>query len=178
MNIWVLASTLFIAAVLGDTVNYTIGSKYGRMFTDRFLKPEYVAKTEMYYQEFGGKTGKLQSQNFKTIRLSTNLIVTGVLNISLAVVLARFVPIVRTFAPFIAGVGAMDYRKFLTFNVLGAAVWIGGFLTAGFLFGNLPWVQKNFSVAVLAIVAISALPMIGEAIMARKTKSPSKNTSV
>ena len=66
MNIWILAFTLFIAAVLGDTVNYTIGSKYGRMFTDRFLKPEYVAKTEQYYQEFGGRTGKLQFQNSKS----------------------------------------------------------------------------------------------------------------
>lgn len=129
-----MAMLLFVAAVLGDALNYHVGRWIGPpAFTGRFrlLNPVHLQKTRAFFERHGGK----------------------------AVVLARFVPIVRTFAPFVAGVGAMSYRRFLLFNVAGALLWVGLFLTAGCLFGNLPWVKSNFSKVILAIILASLLPI-------------------
>ncbi|HEX9797925.1 MAG TPA: DedA family protein [Anaerolineales bacterium] len=141
-NITLLAGLLFIAAVLGDTVNYWIGHTIGpRAFEikSRFLKKEYLDRTHEFYEKHGGKT----------------------------IFLARFVPIIRTFAPFVAGVGAMSYGRFLAYNVFGGFVWTFGFTYAGYFFGNMPIVRDNFSYAIVAIILISLLPMGYELLAAR-----------
>jgi membrane-associated protein len=137
LNIWVLITVLSVAAILGDTVNYWIGHWVGpRAFSGkvRFLKKEYMDRTHAFYEKHGGKT----------------------------IILARFVPIVRTFAPFVAGVGAMTYSKFLFYNVVGALIWVFLFTLLGYYFGNLPFVQENFELVVVAIIGISVMPMIWE----------------
>jgi membrane-associated protein len=142
LNVWLLWILLFAAAVLGDSVNYWIGSKVGpRAFEGnvRFLKKEYLDKTQAFYDKHGGKT----------------------------IVLARFVPIVRTFAPFVAGVGAMHYGRFITFNLLGAFLWTGLFIWLGYFFGNIPFVQKNFEIVVVLIILISVVPMVIEYVRSR-----------
>ena len=129
-----MAALLFMAALLGDNLNYGLGRYAGpRAFSGRLplLNPSHLAKTRAFFDRHGGKS----------------------------VVLARFVPIVRTFAPFVAGVGAMRYPRFLTFSVLGAVLWVGTFVTAGWGFGNLPWVKANFSKVILAIIVISVMPI-------------------
>jgi len=136
---WLL---LAVAAILGDTVNYWIGHRVGpRAFSadGRFLKRRYLERTERFYEKHGGKT----------------------------IVLARFVPIVRTFAPFVAGVGSMRYRRFLAYNVGGGVVWTGLFLGAGFAFGNVPVVKENFKIVIVAIVVVSVIPMVVEWLRAR-----------
>lgn len=136
---WLL---LAVAAILGDTVNYWIGHRVGpRAFSadGRFLKRRYLERTERFYEKHGGKT----------------------------IVLARFVPIVRTFAPFVAGVGSMRYRRFLAYNVGGGVVWTGLFLGAGFAFGNVPVVKENFKIVIVAIVVASVIPMVVEWLRAR-----------
>jgi membrane-associated protein len=128
---------LAVAAILGDTVNYAIGKSIGpRVFREniRFIKKEYLFRTQEFYQRHGGKT----------------------------IFLARFVPIIRTFAPFVAGVGTMTYRRFVAYNVFGGAVWTGLFIFAGFRFGSLPAVKENFTLVILAIVFISILPIVIE----------------
>jgi membrane-associated protein len=128
---------LFIAAVLGDTVNYHIGKYIGpAAFSGkyRFLKQAHLVKTQKFFEKHGGK----------------------------AIVYARFVPIVRTFAPFVAGVGTMSYGRFLWFNVFGAFVWVVGFVGAGALFGNLPFIKDNFSKVILVIIVVSVLPIFIE----------------
>jgi membrane-associated protein len=142
LNIWVLWGLLCAAAILGDTVNYWIGHFIGpRAFSGevRFLKKEYLDRTHAFYEKHGGKT----------------------------IVLARFIPIIRTFAPFVAGIGAMSYGRFITYNVVGGVAWVSIFLFLGYFFGTLPFVQDNFSVVVLAIIAISVLPIFIEALKAR-----------
>lgn len=137
LSVWVLFALLSAAAILGDTVNYWIGHRVGpRAFGGniRFLKKEYLDRTHEFYERYGGKT----------------------------IVIARFVPIVRTFAPFVAGVGSMSYRRFVVYNVLGGALWVAVCLSGGYLFGNLPFVKRNFSVVILAIVFISILPGLVE----------------
>ncbi|HEU4699766.1 MAG TPA: DedA family protein [Gemmatimonadales bacterium] len=134
---------LTIAAVVGDGVNYWVGSRIGaRAFAmnNRLLKREYLERTSRFYEKHGGK----------------------------AVVLARFVPIVRTFAPFVAGVGAMEYRRFVFYNVLGAVLWVGLFTYGGYFFGNLPVVKKNFSLVIVAIILLSVLPMVIEFVRSRR----------
>ena len=129
--------SLSIAAILGDTVNYWIGAYIGpRAFTSkvRFLKKEYLDRTHRFYDRHGGKT----------------------------IILARFIPIIRTFAPFVAGVGAMNYSRFILYNVGGGIVWVAAFVYGGFFFGNLPFVKENFSFIILAIIAISVLPLVIE----------------
>lgn len=150
LNPWVLVILLSIAAILGDTVNYWIGHYIGpKAFSGnvRFLKKEYLDQTHAFYEKHGGKT----------------------------IILARFVPIVRTFAPFVAGVGAMTYKKFITYNIIGGILWVNIFVWLGYFFGTLPFVQENFEIAIIAIVFISVLPMIYEFIKAkleaRKEKS-------
>ncbi len=143
LNVWVLFLLLSLAAVLGDTANYWIGKKIGpRAFdgTVRFLKQEHLRKTEAFYEKHGKKT----------------------------IILARFVPIVRTFAPFVAGIGTMNYGTFLAYNVIGGVAWVAICLAAGFFFGNIPVVKANFSLVVLAIVFISTLPIVIEGLRARR----------
>ena len=150
LNVWVLWILVFIAAVLGDTVNYWIGNKVGpKAFEQdyRFLKKEYLERTQRFYEKHGGKT----------------------------IILARFVPIVRTFAPFIAGVGTMDYGRFLSFNVIGAFLWTAIFVFLGYFFGQIPFVQKNFELVVVVIILISVVPMVVEYVRAKAHKeTPTK----
>ncbi len=134
LNPWLLGGLLFSASVLGDSTNYWIGRFIGpRAFSGniRFLKQEYLDKTHAFYERHGRKT----------------------------VFLARFLPIVRTFAPFVAGVGAMSYPRFLGMSLSGSLCWVGLFVSTGYFFGNLPVVREHFSVVVMAIIAISLLPM-------------------
>ena len=134
VRVELMAPLLFIAALLGDNLNYHLGRFVGpRAFNGRIrlLNPTHLDKTRRFFEKHGGK----------------------------AVVLARFVPIVRTFAPFVAGIGAMRYRTFLGFCVLGALLWVGLFLSAGWAFGNMPWVKANFSKVVMAIIVLSLLPI-------------------
>jgi membrane-associated protein len=143
LNIWIAGGLMLIAAILGDTVNYWIGRGAGEQLTRRFpriIKPEYLERTHAFFEKYGGKT----------------------------IILARFVPIVRTFAPFVAGSGAMDYRRFMLFNVTGAVLWIGLILPAGWYFGNIPIVKKNFELVVLGIIFVSILPMVFEIWRARR----------
>jgi membrane-associated protein len=140
---WVLFLLLGVAAVLGDTVNYWIGKSVGeRAFsgTIRWLKKEHLDRTHEFYEKHGGKT----------------------------IILARFIPIIRTFAPFVAGVGSMTYPRFLTYNVVGGIAWVAIFTFMGFFFGNLPFVQKNFEIVIFAIIFISFIPPVLEFFKARK----------
>ena len=129
---------LSIAAILGDTLNYWIGKKIGpKVFASqesRFFKREYLDKTHAFYLKYGAKT----------------------------IVIARFIPIIRTFAPFVAGVGAMPYRTFFLYNIIGAVIWVGSFVYAGFYFGQLPFVQTNFNLIILAIIILSIMPPVIE----------------
>jgi membrane-associated protein len=143
LNVWVVFLLLALAAVLGDTVNYWIGKKIGpRAFsgTVKFLKQEHLRKTELFYEKHGRKT----------------------------IIIARFVPIIRTFAPFVAGVGSMNYPVFLAYNVTGGVAWVALCVFSGFFFGNIPVVKRNFSIAILAIILISMLPLMWEAWKARR----------
>ena len=143
LSIWMLFGLLCTAAVLGDTVNYWIGHYIGpKAFSGevRFLKKEYLDRTHEFYERHGGKT----------------------------IFLARFIPIIRTFAPFVAGVGQMNYGYFLTYNVVGGITWVTLFLFGGYFFGTLPFVQENFTFVVLAIIFLSILPAIIEGIRERK----------
>jgi membrane-associated protein len=140
IDVHLLVIVLFTAAVAGDSVNYAVGRFLGpKVFNlppdsrlSRWLKPEYLERTHRFYEKYGGFT----------------------------IIICRFVPIVRTFAPFLAGVGAMTYRRFLSYNVIGAAVWVASLVYAGYLFGNIPWVKENLTGIVLAIVGISLLPVV------------------
>jgi len=146
LNIGILFVLLSAAAVLGDTVNYWIGHMIGpRAFSGniRFLKKEYLDRTHAFYEKHGGKT----------------------------IIIARFIPIIRTFAPFVAGVGAMTYGKFISYNVIGGLAWVALFTLGGYFFGNLPFVQDNFSLVILAIIIISVMPAIIEFIRERKRPS-------
>jgi membrane-associated protein len=140
---------LLVAAILGDAVNYSIGKKIGPKVFDRpdsrFLKQEHLKKTQRFYEKHGGKT----------------------------IVIARFVPIVRTFAPFVAGIGQMQYRRFALFNVTGAVAWVVGFIGAGHLFGNLPVVKQNFHYVILGIIVVSILPAVFEWLRARREPAAS-----
>jgi len=146
LNPWLLYFLLAIAAIIGDTSNYWIGHKIGpKAFTgnSRWLKKEYLDRTQAFYEKHGGKT----------------------------IFLARFVPIVRTFAPFVAGVGQMRYGYFFSYNVFGGIVWTGLFLWAGYFFGNIPFVEQNFSLVIIAIILISLLPAVYEFVKERRSKT-------
>ena len=145
LDLALLVVLLIGAAILGDTVNYWVGAWIGpRAFSGnvRFLRKDYLDRTHAFYEKHGGKT----------------------------IILARFVPIIRTFAPFVAGVGAMSYSKFITYNIVGAVLWVGLFVPAGYFFGTIPVVQENFTLVILAIVALSVLPIAIEAIKARRSR--------
>ena len=145
LDVRLIVVLLIVAAILGDTVNYWIGARIGpRAFRGdiRFLKTEYLDRTHAFYEKHGGKT----------------------------IILARFIPIIRTFAPFVAGVGAMSYPRFLTYNVVGAVLWVVLFVLGGYFFGNIRAVRENFTLVILAIVAISVLPVLVEALRARRSR--------
>lgn len=147
LNIVVLFVLLSLAAVLGDSVNYMIGHYIGpRAFSGnvRFLKKEYLDRTHAFFEKHGGKT----------------------------IILARFVPIVRTFAPFVAGVGEMSYFHFISYNIVGGVMWVAIFLFGGYFFGNLRFVQDNFSIVVIAIIMISVVPAVYEVLKERLGSSP------
>jgi membrane-associated protein len=135
LNIWLLVGLLFVAAVLGDAVNYSIGHYLGeRAYNIKWIKREYLDKTHAFFEKHGGK----------------------------AIFLARFVPIVRTFAPFVAGIGKMSYGYFATYNIAGGATWVLTFSMLGFFFGNLEFVKKNFELVIIVIILISVVPMFYE----------------
>ncbi len=139
--VW-LFLVLSVAAILGDTINYWIGAYIGpRAFSGeiRFLKKEHLDRTHAFYEKYGGKT----------------------------IILARFVPIVRTFAPFVAGVGAMNYSRFIVYNVVGGIAWVAIFVFGGYFFADFEFVKKNFSLVVLAIILLSVMPMVVEFLRAR-----------
>jgi membrane-associated protein len=145
LDLWLTVLLLIAAAILGDTLNYWVGAYIGpRAFAGniRFLRREYLDRTHAFYEKHGGKT----------------------------IILARFVPILRTFAPFVAGVGAMSYPRFLTYNVVGAVLWVGMFVLGGYFFGTIPTVRENFTLVILAIIAISVLPIAVEALRARRSR--------
>jgi membrane-associated protein len=145
LNVWLLWAVVFIAAVLGDTINYWIGNKVGPKAFERdyrFLKKDYLDRTQDFYDKHGGKT----------------------------IILARFVPIVRTFAPFVAGVGTMHYGRFLSFNLIGAFLWTAIFVFLGYFFGQIPFVQNNFELVVVLIILISVMPMVFEFVRGRARK--------
>jgi membrane-associated protein len=135
---------LSFAAILGDTANYAIGAYLGpKVFhfpKSRFFNPEHLRKTHAFYEKYGGKT----------------------------IIIARFVPIIRTFAPFVAGIGAMSYARFLAYNVVGGVAWVAVCVFSGYFFGNLELVRKNFSLVILAIIAISVMPALYEVLKHRR----------
>ena len=143
---------LVVAAVLGDTVNYWIGHLFGAKMAQRFpriVKPEYLARTHAFYEKYGGST----------------------------IILCRFVPIVRTFAPFVAGIGSMSYGKFFSYNVIGGVIWVVAFVSAGFWFGQLEFVKKHFGLVELAIIVISVLPMVIEYMRYRQDEKQAETKS-
>ena len=137
LNIILMVGLLIVAAILGDFVNYEIGKHFGRrVFMDdsKIFKPSYLQKTENFYAKYGGKT----------------------------IIYARFVPIVRTFAPFVAGISKMSYSHFGRYNIVGGIMWVSLFLFAGYFFGQIEFIQNNFSLVILAIIGISLIPPIIE----------------
>ena len=135
MDPWILAGLLFVAAVLGDTLNYHIGKYIGpRVFQtqSRWINTEYLYKTQTFFEKHGGKT----------------------------IIFARFIPFARTFAPFVAGVSQMHYRTFLTYNAIGGFCWISSFIFLGYQFGNLPIMKDNFTYVIFAIIIISVMPAV------------------
>lgn len=146
LNVHVMVAILLTAAIVGDAVNFMIGKYFGeKLFANphsRIFKQEYLHKTHEFYEKYGGKT----------------------------IILARFVPIVRTFAPFVAGMGKMDYGQFIRYNIIGALAWVLSLTYLGYLFGNLDIVKDNFGKVVIGIIVISILPMVFEILKMRKAK--------
>lgn len=148
LNIWIAGGLMLVAAILGDTVNYWVGAKLGKQvqaWFPRLVRQSHIDKTHAFYEKYGGKT----------------------------IILARFVPIVRTFAPFVAGMSAMNYGRFMMFNVVGAILWIGLILPCGWYFGGREFVKRRFEVIVLGIIFVSLLPMVFEWWKARRQRGNS-----
>ena len=143
---WSITTLLLFAAIIGDSLNYAIGKYLGPKVFDRedsvYLKKSHLMKAHAFYEKYGGKT----------------------------IIIARFVPIVRTFAPFVAGIGSMKYRDFMTYNVIGAVLWIYSFTTLGYYFGSLPFVEKNFKLVMVAIIILSVLPAVIEFLKEKSKK--------
>jgi membrane-associated protein len=152
LNPLALFLLLAAAAILGDTANYWIGKYLGPQLTrgnsPRLIKKEHLDRTHAFFEKYGGKT----------------------------IILARFVPIIRTFAPFVAGIGTMTYSKFIAYNIIGGVAWVALCTSAGYFFGNLPLVKKNFSVVILAIIFVSILPGIIEYIKHRRSVAATRAT--
>ena len=142
LNVWIVIGLLLIAAISGDSLNYSIGQKFGmkvtriKIFGKQFVQQEHLDKTHSFYEKYGSKT----------------------------IVIARFVPIVRTLAPFVAGIGRMSYKTFITYNILGAILWVVGVTLVGYFLGNIPIIKDNFSKVVIGIIIISLLPIVYEII--------------
>lgn len=138
LNVWIVIALLLVAAILGDACNYAIGKYFGmkvlkiKVFGKNFVKQEHIDKTNEFYEKYGAST----------------------------IIVARFMPIVRTLAPFVGGVGRMSYPKFLTYNVVGAIVWVVGITLAGYFLGEIPIIKNNFSKVVLIIIILSILPLV------------------
>lgn len=135
LNVWILLIGLTVAGIIGDTVNYHIGKYLGpKVFEreSRFFKKSYLIQTQAFYARWGTFT----------------------------IVAARFAPIARTFAPFVAGIGSMEYKRFISFNILGAIAWVFTFILAGYFFGNIPVVKRNFTIVIFAVIFLSVLPML------------------
>lgn len=146
LNLPVLLITLIIAAILGDSINYSVGNYFGRnTFKEdaRWLNRKHLASTEEFYRKHGGKT----------------------------IIIARFIPIIRTFAPFVAGLGSMSYSKFIVYNIIGALSWVLIFVLGGYLFGNIPLIKDNFSIFILIIIIISLIPVIIQVIKTLKNRN-------
>lgn len=154
LDISLLVFLLFIAAVLGDNTNYWIGRKIGiravqiKFRKKRLVKQEYLDKTHAFFEKYGTKT----------------------------IIMARFVPIVRTFSPFVAGIAEMNYRRFLPFDILGGAIWIGSLTFAGYFLGEIPWIRKNIELVALGIIFISILPILIEILKVRIQKRKLKKS--
>ena len=152
LNIFLAIGLLIIAAISGDLVNYHIGKYIGpKAFSGRyrFLKKEYLEKTQQFYDKYGGKT----------------------------IIYARFVPIIRTFAPFVAGVGSMSYSRFASYNVIGGIIWIVSFMTLGYFFGGMPIIKDNFTLVIFAIIILSIIPPFISVIKERNKNKKSKPVS-
>lgn len=151
LNIYWLFFLLTMAAIMGDTVNYSLGLKFGKKLSEKkstwWFKKAHLLKTQVFYEKHGGK----------------------------AIVLARFVPIIRTFAPFVAGMGTMSYRRFIIFNIAGGTAWICIILWSGYFFGNMPAVKANFHLVILGIIGVSLLPLVVEYAKSRLRR---KNQSI
>lgn len=142
LQVHALAALLILAAILGDSLNYAIGKRFGHIIAgpnSRWVKQEHIQRTHVFFEKHGGKT----------------------------IIVARFMPIVRTFAPFVAGIGEMSYYKFITFNVIGAVLWVTCFIYAGYWFGNLDIVRNNLKLIMLAIIVLSVSPVLFEALKHR-----------
>jgi len=146
LNVHVLVVVLIVAAVLGDSVNYAVGRYIGpkafQRRDSRWFRQEYLRRTQAFYDRFGGVT----------------------------IIIGRFVPIIRTFAPFLAGVAGMSYRRFLSYNVIGGVLWISLLVYAGYLFGNIPWVKQNLSLIVIVIVIVSLIPAVSTFVQERRRR--------
>ncbi len=144
LNVGLVIALLIVAAILGDTVNYFIGRRFGDRAIQGMplVKPAYIERTNAFYAKHGGKT----------------------------IIIARFMPIIRTFAPFVAGVGHMEYKRFLVYNVVGGVLWVTLFVVAGYLFGNIDYVEENFTLVIMAIIVLSILPPVVEYIRQRRRK--------
>ncbi len=153
LNVWVLIALLLIAAIAGDSMNYAIGKHFGlritkfKFFGKQMVKNEHIEKTHTFYEKYGSKT----------------------------IVIARFVPIVRTLAPFVGGIGRMHYGTFITYNVVGAVLWVVGITLAGYFLGNIPIIRDNFSTVVLLIIFLSILPIVFEVAKERINRGKVKN---
>jgi membrane-associated protein len=146
-DFWIMSILLIIAAIIGDSVNYSIGRYFGKKFLELekipLIKKAHIEKAHKFYEKHGPKT----------------------------IILARFIPIVRTFAPFVAGVGEMNYSKFMSYNVVGAILWVMSFMTLGYVFGNLEVVQSNFKLVILAIIILSILPGVVEFVREKRRQT-------
>lgn len=142
LNVWLLFFVVAIAAILGDSLNYWIGNLFGEkiFLKKRWIKKEHLDRTHAFFTKHGGKT----------------------------IILARFIPIIRTIAPFVAGVGKMKYRKFFAFNVIGGLLWTALFVFAGYFFGNIPFIKNNLSWVIIGIIIISLIPVIIEAVRRKR----------
>ena len=147
LNIYILFISLSIASILGDTVNYWLGHYFGIKVFSKFIKQEHIEKTKLFFHKHGKKT----------------------------IVLARFIPIIRTFAPFVAGIGKMEYPIFLSYNVIGGVAWVAIFLFSGFYFGNIPLIKENLTLVVLIIIVASLIPVVIEYI---KHKYPNQEKTI
>jgi membrane-associated protein len=147
LNVHLLVALLIVAAILGDSVNYAVGHYIGPRIYDkpdsRWFKQAHLAQTQSFYDRFGGLT----------------------------IIIGRFIPIIRTFAPFLAGVAGMTYHRFLSYNVVGAVLWIGLLVYAGYLFGNIPWVRQNLSLIVIGIVIVSVIPALSTFFAERRRRN-------